>query len=86
MWTTSVKGREDFCHSFLPADGVERIIRLRSRVRLRLRQNAEIVGSDEAFFEDDMGEKPLLNLYHEKSEVLEDTDTEVDLASYAYQI
>jgi SNF2 family DNA or RNA helicase len=80
------KAEKIFCHSFLPADGVERIIRLRSRVRLRLRQNAEIVGSDEAFFEDDMGEKPLLNLYHEKSEVLEDTDTEVDLASYAYQI
>jgi superfamily II DNA or RNA helicase len=75
-----------FCHSFLPADGVERIIRLRHRVRQRLQQNAEIVGSDEAFFEDDMGEKPLLNLYHEKSEVLEETDTEVDLASYAYQI
>ena len=30
--------------------------------------------------------KSLLCLYHEKSEVLEDTDTEVDLASYAYQI
>src|SRR5450755_3858300 len=42
-----------YCYSFLPADGVERLIRLRERVRERLRQNAEVVGTDEAFFEDD---------------------------------
>ena len=41
------------CYSFLPADGVERIIRLRGRVRQRLQENAEVVGTDEAFFEDD---------------------------------
>jgi superfamily II DNA or RNA helicase len=75
-----------FCHSFLPADGVERIINLRRRVRLRLRQNAEVVGSDESFFEDDVDEKPILDLYNEKSSVLEETDNDVDLASYAYQI
>jgi hypothetical protein len=74
------------CYSFLPADGVERIIRLRSRVRQRLRENAEVVGTDEAFFEDD-GDQPLLNLYHEKAGILDgEEDTEVDLASYAYQI
>lgn len=75
-----------YCHSFLPADGVERIINLRRRVRLRLRQNAEVVGSDESFFEDDVDEKPVLDLYNEKSSVLEETDNDVDLASYAYQI
>ena len=75
-----------YCHSFLPADGVNRIIRLRERVRNRLRQSAEVVGSDEAFFEDDKDEKPILDLYNEKSSVLEETDNEVDLASYAYQI
>ncbi|MGD0695603.1 MAG: helicase-related protein [Terriglobia bacterium] len=75
-----------FCHSFLPAEGVNRIIKLRERVRHRLRENAEVVGSDEAFFEDDMDEKPILDLYNEKSGILEETDTEVDLASYAYQI
>jgi hypothetical protein len=75
-----------YCHSFLPADGVERIINLRRRVRLRLRQNAEVVGSDESFFEDDVDEKPILDLYNEKSSVLEETDNDVDLASYAYQI
>ena len=41
------------CYSFLPADGIERLIRLRARVRTRLHQNAEVVGTDEAFFEDE---------------------------------
>src|SRR6185312_8172700 len=50
------------CYSFLPADGVERIIRLRSRVRQRLRENAEVVGTDEAFFEDEGERKELVDL------------------------
>jgi len=75
------------CYSFLPAEGVERIINLRGRVRLRLRENAEVVGTDEAFFDDDRDDLPLFNLYHEKAGILDgDDDTEVDLASYAYQI
>jgi superfamily II DNA or RNA helicase len=75
------------CYSFLPADGVEQIIQLRSRVRQRLKENAEVVGTDEAFFDDENDDQPLLNLYHEKSGILDgDDDTEVDLASYAYQI
>jgi len=75
------------CYSFLPADGVERIIRLRERVRHRLRENAEVVGTDEAFFEDDRNNQAVLDLYHEKSGILDgDADGEVDLASYAYQI
>ena len=74
-------------HSFLPADGVERIIRLRARVRQRLRENAEVVGTDEAFFEDDRDDNTILDLYHEKSSVLDgDADDEVDLASYAFQV
>ena len=74
------------CYSFLPADGVERIIRLRGRVRQRLRQNAEVVGTDEAFFEDDE-DRPIVDLYNEKENVLDgDDDSEVDLASRAYQI
>jgi hypothetical protein len=75
------------CYSFLPAEGVERIIRLRNRVRQRLNENAEVVGSDEAFFEDESNEAALLNLYNERSGVLDgDDDGEVDLASYAYRI
>lgn len=75
------------CYSFLPAEGVERIIGLRKRIVHRLKENAEVVGTDEVFFEDDRGENILLNLYHEKAGILDtDDDTEIDLVSYAYQI
>lgn len=75
------------CYSFLPAEGVERIIRLRSRVRQRLRENAEVVGADEAFFEDQDDAQVVRDLFTEKAGILDgEEDTEVDLASYAYQI
>ncbi len=75
-----------FCYSFLPAEGVERIIRLRSRVRQRLKENGEVLGTDETFFEDDDTTR-LVDLYNEKAGILdEEEDGEVDLASYAYQI
>ncbi len=75
------------CYSFLPAEGVERIIALRGRVRERLHQNAEVVGTDEAFFEDDRNEQAIVDLYHERAGLLDDElDNDVDLASYAYQI
>ncbi len=75
------------CYSFLPAEGVERIIRLRGRVRTRLRENAEVVGTDEAFFEDDGDNNAIVDLYHERAGLLDDElDNDVDLASYAYQI
>lgn len=75
------------CHSFLPAEGVERIIDLRGRVRRRLEQNAEVVGADEAFFEDEGDEQTVWNLYNEKAGILDEGDDgEVDLASHAYQI
>ena len=76
-----------FCYTFLPAEGVERIIQLRERVRSRLQQNAEVVGTDEAFFEDDFSPADMVNLYNEKAGLLDgDADGEVDLVSYAYQI
>lgn len=75
------------CYTFLPADGVERIIQLRSRIRQRLKENSEVVGTDEAFFEDDKCNKSITDLYNEKAGILDDDgDTEVDLASYAFQI
>jgi hypothetical protein len=78
---------EILCYSFLPADGVERIIRLRERVRQRLKENAEVVGADEAFFDDDQDDRVVVDLYHEKAGILDgDDDSEVDLASQAYQI
>jgi hypothetical protein len=75
------------CYSFLPAEGLERIIRLRSRVKQRLAESGEVLGSDEHFFEDDLNNEVLKDLYTEKSGILDgDFDSEVDLASYAYQI
>jgi superfamily II DNA or RNA helicase len=81
------KSNNILCYSFLPADGVERLIKLRSRVRQWLKENREVVGTDEAFFEDDRNDDAIMNLYHEKAGILDgDADTEVDLASFAYQI
>ncbi|WP_165224673.1 helicase-related protein [Aquisphaera insulae] len=78
---------EILCYSFLPASGVERIIHLRARVRQRLRENAEVVGSDESFFEDDRNDDVIRDLFTEKAGILDgDSDTEVDLGSFAYQI
>lgn len=75
------------CYSFLPADGVERILRLRARVRQRLKENAEVVGTDESFFDDDQNDQAVVDLYNEKAGILDgEEDNEVDLASYAYQI
>jgi superfamily II DNA or RNA helicase len=81
------KSENILCYSFLPAEGVDRIIRLRNRVRQRLRENAEVVGTDESFFEDDRNDQVVVDLYNEKAGLLDgDADSEVDLASYAYQI
>jgi len=81
------KAENVFCYSFLPAEGLEKIIRLRSRVKQRLMQSGDVLGSDEQYFEDDLNNQMLRDLYTEKSGVLDgEADTEVDLASYAYQI
>ena len=75
------------CYSFLPAEGVERLINLRGRLRDRLNENQEVVGTDEAFFEDEQVRELLLNLYNERSGVLDEADEgEVDLTSEALQI
>lgn len=81
------KSDKILCYSFLPADGIERIIRLRSKVRARLHANSEVVGTDESFFDDDRHNKAVTDLYHEKAGLLDgDDDNEVDLVSQAYQI
>ena len=73
------------CYSFMPAEGVELLINLRGRIVQRLQENAEVVGTDEAFFEGEAA-TTLRDLYTEKSGALDDLDDEVDLASYAWQI
>ena len=71
---------------FEPAEGVEHIIRLRARLSQRLRENQEVIGTDESFFGEETAEK-LRDLYTEKASVLdEDKDEDVDLASVALQV
>lgn len=77
------------CYSFLPAEGIEQLINLRGRVRQRLGENAAVVGADERFFEgDDETDEGLIDLYNERSGILDDerSEEEVDLASQAFQI
>ena len=79
------KSENIYCYSFFPADGVEDIINLRKRLNDRINENAQIVGSDEVFFEGN--EQNLRDMFNEKSGVLDDEDdTDVDLSSQAYQI
>jgi superfamily II DNA or RNA helicase len=79
------KHHQILCYSFLPEDGIENIINLRGRLKHRISENAETVGSDEVFFEGDPVN--IQDLYNEKAGILdEDEDLEIDLASYAYQI
>jgi superfamily II DNA or RNA helicase len=76
-------------NSFMPADGVERIIRLRSRVSRRLQENAEVVGTDETFFEGEETNQAFRDLYNEHAHVLNregDRDNDTDLASQAFEI
>ncbi|MCX6906993.1 MAG: phospholipase D-like domain-containing protein, partial [Verrucomicrobia bacterium] len=52
------------CYTFLPADGVNLIIHLRDRLRHRLKQSEEILGTDDVFFDEDIGKtKAWHNLY-----------------------
>ena len=81
------KAENILAYSFIPADGVEKIIKLRSRLAQRLSENAEVIGTDEQFFEDGLNKGQMEDLYNEKAKILEtETDSEVDLSSYAYQI
>lgn len=79
------KADQIYCYSFFPAEGVEKIISLRERLNDRINANANIVGSDEIFFEGN--EQNLRDMFNEKSGVLDDDDdSDVDLSSQAYQI
>ncbi|MCL6430097.1 MAG: NgoFVII family restriction endonuclease [Anaerolineae bacterium] len=74
-------------YSFLPADGVEKLIRLRRRLFQRLQENQEVLGTDESFFGEDAANK-LRDLYTEKAGVLDDDEDtgDIDLASLALQV
>jgi len=75
--------REILCYCFLPADGIEKIINLRRRLQQRIQQNAELIGSDETFFEGDAVD---LKQVYEEALDLEELDDETDLISRAFEI
>jgi hypothetical protein len=74
-------------YSFMPAEGIERIIRLRTRLSARLQTNQDIIGTDETFFGEDAA-NTFRDLYTEKSGVLDDDvrDEEIDISSMALQV
>lgn len=79
------EAKEIYCYSFFPAKGVEDIIRLRERLNQRINENAQVIGSDETFFEGN--EQNLRDMFNEKSGILDnDDDNDVDLGSQALQI
>lgn len=50
-------------------------------MKSRLQQNAEVIGTDERFFDDET-QSQLLDLYHERAGILDESDEgEVDLAT-----
>ncbi|MBC6414884.1 MAG: NgoFVII family restriction endonuclease [Bdellovibrionales bacterium] len=74
-----------FCYSFMPDKDLERQINLRSRIQKRLRENAEVIGTDEQFFENE--KQVLMDLYNENSEALEkEMIDDIDLSSFALEI
>ncbi|MDW8333807.1 MAG: helicase-related protein, partial [Bacteroidia bacterium] len=76
-----------YCYSVVPQEGLERLIRLRSRLLNRLGENDEVVGSDEVFFENQKVQDEFRDLYAEKPNVIEDQETdETDVYSEAYKI
>ncbi len=74
-----------FCQSFMPDKGLEELINLRGRIQQRLKENAEVIGTDEQFFENER--QVLMDLYHEQSKALErEIMDDIDLSSFAYAI
>ena len=81
------KAPKILCYSALPENGIEKIIDLRGRLRERMDDNNELIGSDERFFDSDErnSERTLRDLYSGEA-MLDETDEETDLLSRAYEI
>lgn len=78
-----------YVYSFMPHRDLEKIIQLRQRLIQRLRENHQILGSDEYFFEEREVETKLRALYADRPEVLEEegqVEEEVDLAAEALAV
>jgi superfamily II DNA or RNA helicase len=76
-------------YSCLPAEGIDNLISLRRRLLGRLRQNHEVIGTDEQFFEEEAErENPLFKIYTEEDGTYDDPDDteDVDISSLALGI
>ncbi len=74
-----------FCYSFMPNDELEKLINLKGRIKKRLKENAEVIGTDESFFEND--KSILIDLYNENSNLLnKEIIEDIDLPSYSLKI
>lgn len=74
-------------YTFLPTEGVESVLRLRSRVAARLARHASVFGSDERFLNTPGEARIIRGFYDEDSELTElDEGEQVDYASAAYEI
>lgn len=77
------KAGEILCYCFLPEGGIERVISLRKRLSERISQSADVIGSDEQFFE---GTRVNLKQIYDEQIDLDEHDGETDLVSRAYDI
>ena len=74
-------------YSLMPSNTLEGEITLRGRIRERLAENAELLGSDEQFFGDEREREIIHGLYDESSNyMLTDAVDDVDPVSMAYEI
>lgn len=74
-------------YSFLPQTGVEAVIALRQRIRQRLQEHADVFGSDEQFFDDDIADDQLKGLFDGSASLDEsEVDEDVDWASQALAV
>ncbi|MXW41686.1 MAG: NgoFVII family restriction endonuclease [Acidimicrobiia bacterium] len=74
-------------YSLMPAGSVDDEINLRGRIRGRLEENAELLGSDEKFFGNHTERAIITGLYDEHSDFrLADVGKDVDPVSMAYEI
>ena len=73
--------------SLMPAGSVDEEINLRERIRGRLEENAELLGSDEKFFGDDTERAVITGLYDEHSDFqFTDGGEDVDPVSMACEV
>ena len=78
---------EVLLYSLMPSNTLEGVITLRRRIRDRLVENAELLGSDEKFFGDEREGEIICGLYDESSNyMLKDGVDDVDPVSMAYEI